>query len=629
MLIHWRDRVLGNPELSDISRWPFIDATAIPQYRRQDFLRNRQIVARVLEGESQKAVALDYGLTPSRISRLLQRCLGGHIDTPPLLTTGLLPYHQCHSPTRRAPFPTLSAVGGTRTCFQALLNHVPGLKHHLDRMIRASITGSRQGQNLAPKPFHAAFIRYLRDAKWPDDCYPFTHKSFAYGSTRSYLRRREQELSMPTTPRRIIASPQTTSRIFQEVQIDEHLIDCASHIGVDIGGDVQAIRLARITLILARDVASGAYLGYVLALTRHPSASDMLALLNQLVYPWEPQTLNTPGLRYTPGAVFPSALGPSFCRPSIGIVRLDNAMAHRAERLVVRLCDELGATINFGLPAQPKARGLIEQAFKYLNIDVHRIASTTGSHPLDPKRERRRHSNRAPMISLQALEEAIGVVLTEHNIRPLGNLGGSTPLDVMRRQMAHHLIPLRPPPLNRLPTPYHESRTAKVRKPKADKHAPHIYFEKVLYRGEAINHAALINQTVRVVYDNRDIRCLDVLTEEGKYLGEVRAPKSWQRFAHSLALRKRINRHIRQHLIQRHDPLVGYFQHCLTHRDKPSIALDLVSLCRGMNLPSATGSSRLPTAPTLPGRNSAARSAGSASRTQVPIWSPSMVKERR
>ena len=627
MLIHWRDRLLANPELTDINQWPFVDASSLSRRRREDYVRNRRIMARVLGGESQKAVALDYGLTPSRVSRLLTRCLGGDIDTPPRLSMGLLPHQQCEAPVRRRPLPRITQEGGARACFQALLNHVPGLKAHLDRMIRAHVSGRRQGQNLAPKPFHAAFITYLREANWPDDCYPFTHSSWAYESVRTYFRRREQELVMPNTPRRVISSRDTASRIFQEVQIDEHLVDCASHIGLDVGGDIQAVRLARITLLLARDVASGAYLGYVLALTRHPSASDMLALLNQLVYPWEPQALTTPGLHYTPGAVFPSALGASYCRPSIGIVRLDNAMAHRAERLLVRLCDELGATVNFGLPAQPKARGLIEQAFKYLNVDVHRIASTTGSHPLDPKRERRRHTKRAPLISLQALEEAIGVVLTEHNIRPVGNLAGFSPLDMMRRQMAHHLVPLRPPPLDRLPSPYHETRTARVRKPKANKHAPHIYFEKVLYRGEAINQAALINQPVQVIYDTRDIRSLDVITDDGRHLGEVRAPKSWQRFAHSLALRKKINRHIRHDLIQRHDALAGYFQYCLTHREKPSIALDLVSLCRGMNLPSAAASVE-----TKPARRSQTTNPGSKasdSHKKVPTWSPSMVKQRR
>ncbi len=629
MLIHWRDRVLANPELADISKWPFIDASALPRRRRQFYLRNRRIVARVLLGESQKAVALDYGLTPSRISRLLTRCLGGDSDTPPLLSTGLIPHRQCQTPIRRRPLPRLNTQGGTRACFQALLDQVPGLKVNLDRMIRAHVSGSRQGQNLSPKPLHAAFIRYLREAKWPEDCYPFTHASLAYESVRTYLRRREQQLAMPKSPARVITSRETTSRIFQEVQIDEHLIDCASHVGVDIGGDVQAIRLARISLILARDVASGAYLGYVLALTRHPSASDMLALLNQLVYPWEPQALTTPGLRYTPGAVFPSALGAGFCRSSIGIVRLDNAMAHRAERLVVRLCDQLGATINFGLPAQPKARGLIEQAFKYLNVDVHRIASTTGSHPLDPNRERQRHSKRPPLISLQSLEEAIGVVLTEHNIRPVGNLGGFSPLDIMRQQMAHRLIPLRPPPLDRLPSPYHESRNVRVRKPNADKHAPHIYFEKVLYRGEAINQAVLINQSVQIIYDTRDIRRLDVISEDGGYLGQVCAPKSWQRFAHSLTLRKKINRYIRHDLIQRHDPLAGYFQHCLTHRDKPSVALDLVSLCRGMNLPSATDHSPSYIEPYPRRRNHPAGRTASGSSKNVPSWSPSMVKNRR
>ncbi len=91
-------------------------------------------------------------------------------------------------------------------------------------------------------------------------------------------------------------------------------------------------------------------------------------------------------------------------------------------------------------------------------------------------------------------------------------------------------------------------------------------------------------------FDRRDIRSLQVQTLDGRALGAVYAPRTWQRYAHSLATRKRINRIIREGYISRRDPLGNYFNYTAAHRELPSQALSLVQLSRefGMDTDSPT-----------------------------------------
>lgn len=228
----WRERLNAEPQWVDLQNWPIIDNDQVPRSVRQHFMRNRRIVAAVLEGAQVKAVAGHFGLTPGRVSQLLDRCLGGDASAPPALTVGLLPGHNLKVRQRSSDLPTLAHTHGEACAFQALLDTAPGLRHELDRMILAKLRDDPGAQRLTPSAFHGAFKRVLAEAHWPRDRYPYTTATLAYESVRRYLHTRRAELERESLQRRQRRTEPTRAlesapihRALQRVQIDAHRLD--------------------------------------------------------------------------------------------------------------------------------------------------------------------------------------------------------------------------------------------------------------------------------------------------------------------------------------------------------------------------------------------------------------------
>lgn len=624
MRITWRERLFLEPEWQNINNWPTVDAMlCVPKKDRKLFNRNLAIVSRFLQGESQKQLAVEHGLDPSRVSQLLQRVLGGEENEPPLLSQGLFPKRCPSKIIRRAPLSKVDDPRGARGAFSHLLSAVPGLKEYLDKKIAGFVQRKPEGQNLNPQTFHQAFISHLKKHNWPSNTYPYTETSLAYQSTYRYFSEQVKiQLLLKESSRTIL--PITTSlRIGEETQIDEHLAHMHVQVGVVLNGVMEALRLSRISLLVLRDVASHCVLSYSLALTASPSQEDIQQLINKLEQPWEPFKLKTPGLCYLPGAGFPSGLNESSRRITLGIVRFDNALVHKAKSVRSSLLNHFGATINYGLVRTPKARNLIEQAFKRLNDNLHRVPSTSGSHTQDPKSEPRKHKKKSPVITFQALEEMIEILLANENASQQPQLGGYSPLDVWSYQIDNLFIPLRPKIPDQVFQPFLDRKVVTVRKPKNEHRNPFINFEKVRYNGSGLHRAELINKQILILFDRRDIRTLKASTLDGKSLGIVVAPKTWQRFKHSLKTRKMINKMIYEQRIGREDPLGGYFDYLLTHRKIPTEALKLVKLYQEYGMGQLFPSSSLETS------QANTFTPSKRNQTGIPDWDPGMIGKRK
>lgn len=623
MELKWRERLILEPEWWAFDNWPVIDTDSLTWEARRSYHRKVRVVAGVLEGQPMKDVAHSLKVSSSWVSQLMDRCLGGPEDAPPALTAGLIPNNRLREAARQRPLASLRTPMGDRCAFSHLLAAVPGLEAHLMEHIQLAAKHSRRGQNLRPKALHALFIAFLETNGWPSDRYPFTTVSRGYESIRRFLKTEMADLLMPKSTARVTRPRVAPICAFEEIQIDEAHVDCHGAAAVLLAGRMKPVRLGRVSILIARDAGTGCYLASTIALTAHPTAADVLALLEQLIQPWQPLELTTPGLSYDVEAGFPSAIHESFCRPSFGIIRLDNALSHLSYQVRRMVCHHLGATCNFGLPKNPKARALIEQAFRRLNVDIHRFPSTTGSHPADPDREPAKLQKEPPFVSLRSLEEALSILLTEFNNRPLGNQGGVTPIEQIHYQMANHLLPLRASQLGPGLQPYEQMRTVTVRKGFTAT-APRINFEGCQYEGPTLNTAELIGQKVTVVFDIRDIRQLQVLTVSGKSLGPIQVRKTWRRFAHSISLRKKINRLVREKVLARRDPLMGWFNYTMAHLHLPRDALRLLNVVQQTStLPSPVSSAPQP-------QESAPKSDEvKAALGRVPYWTPDLAKKRK
>jgi len=629
MQLTWKQRLNNEPHLQSFDSWPQIDTDLIPVSKRKLFLRNKRIIAKVLSGSTLKSTAEEYRVSSALITNMLNRCLSGDELSPPPLTKALIPNLRVKQGNRKMQLSDVSNPSGARGSFSYLLEHMPNIKEILDTLIESSLKRERSAQNLTPKYFHKEFLRLLRDANWPSTTYPFDQQHLAYESCRQYLKKRIAELTMPQ-PRKVreILSRKACTVPYQEIQIDSQTLDVHTSMYIEFKGQMIPLRLSRLTLFLATDVATGCHLAYELCLTKDPTQVDLLNLLQNIHRKWQPLELKTPGLNYEPEACLPSAISDLNRIVSVGMIRLDNALCHMSHLVRNYICDELGATLNFGLPAQPKGRNMVEYAFKRLNEHIHRFPSTTGSNPFDPLRESKKNLTKPPVLTISSLNEILSVLITHHNVIPQEKLGGRTPIDTMKFCLDNQFIPLSYAHFDKRVDPFLRRKKVTVKWLSKENRKPHIHFEGFRYTGDGLHNTELVNCKIVIEYDIRDIRRISAYSCMGDRLGSLSAPKSWQNYPLSISTLRKIKKDTKRLRGLGADPLSGYFEFLLANKNTPLQATELLRVFKEYSsspshlklLSPATSDTKIsPTSISL--RNKPRYS------SRIPSWSPYLIEK--
>lgn len=577
----WRERLIREPGLTDIAQWPVIERSSLPPKYRSEFLTNQKLVARVLSGVPCYQVAHEFGCSKGRISQLMNRALGGDLAEPAALTRALIPNHRLEPPTRREPLPRLEAPRGATGAFASLLSQLPTVKTALDAAILADAQRTSRSQRLQPSALHHTFLRLLTEAGWPVNRYPHTTLSRGYESLRRYLERMRIGLKTPARRRERITELEqglSRSRALATVQIDEHLMHLHGGLAIQFNDELIELRVERCSLLLAVDVSTQCILGFVLRPTQHPNQDDLLALFDQCLSPTQAPEIVTPGFDSLAVPAFPTEVSP-WWPLTWGTVQLDNAWIHHSNAVTEFLCNTLGATISWGLPAQPKTRWLVEQVFDYIEKKTgHRFDSTTGSHPKDPQRESARNAKKVPALSFQSLLEALYLVIGVHNNTPKPHLAGASPMALFQHHLHHHWIRWPTEGLGVRWQPFQSTLTLPVHRPKKEKRAPYLNFCYCRYSGDGLLSITPEETHVVVHCDRRDIRYLTAYTPLGRSLGQLSAPKSWCRFPHSQATRRLLFKKKRASSHDGTDPITGYFLEMLGQKRTPRIAAHILKL---------------------------------------------------
>ncbi len=581
MYLTWKKRLEIQTEYRDFSNWPYVETNVLPSSKRHQYTRNRQIIAKVLDGHSLKSLSLEFNLDASTISYLLKRALGGEKDEMPELTTALIPGALVKSGKRKKPLSQCSNKRGARGSFQYLLRTVPGLSDHLEKMLTNYVEKKAYGQNLTPNIFHKEFLRLLHDANWSETTYPFDRDNLAYESCRKYFHKRVLELSVVTKkPSREIISKTIPLTAYEEIQIDAQTTDLNTSIYIEVNGIFHSLRLSRLSLYLVKDVATDCNLAYQLCFTKDPNQADVLEAIAGIHKLWKPLELKTPGLIYAEGACLPSAINDNFQNITVNMIRMDNALCHLAHSIRDHVCYKLNTALNFGLPGKPKGRGFIEHGIDVIGQHNHRFASTTGSKPNSPIKETKKNSKKPPVITLNALEEILSVLITEHNIKPQDRLGGMSPLQLMKEHLAQRYLNYSYA-LTSAPISYHlRQKEVNVKLIKSESRRPHINFEGLRYTGDCLTSKEVLEKKAIIEYDDTDIRHLTVISLKGKILGTVHAPRTWQSHPHSIRTRKRMLKITKNLRLLGKDPLAGYFNYLLENKELPKIATELIRVTR-------------------------------------------------
>ena len=584
------ERLQRHPSLRNFDNWPVIRVEEIESSKRAAFRRNIKAMQLVLAQIPYNEIQGATGLNPAQISRLKKRALAGDEEEEPALTQALIPYVRLVRPKRRKALATMVEGSGAACSFQALLDTVPGLKDGLEKLLKADLADDPNAENLTPASFHQHFLVFLDKANHPQTSYPFTEDWLAYESCRLYYHRRRNELLMEKAlkrqPKRIISPLSSDFYFGREIQIDECTFDAHTTIYVLWDSSLVPLRVSRFSVLIISDVDSSAYLGFYLTLNTHCSQYDVLSTMIKACQFSETEKPTVEGIHYLPGANFPNQISPEISRVAWSRVALDNAMAHHASSVADYVCDHHYATLSLGVPASPKRRSLIENAIRRVADIGSRFKSTSGKNPADPRKESKKNRKRPPVVTVQAIEEAIYAELGKANNTPKAFLMGNTPLDMVQQSMISYPLRLRPIDLVRAKSPFVLEEHVNLKWIKEDHRTPHINFLYLRYQGSFLSDL-IANGEKKVViqYDYRDIRKLDVYTLDGRYAGEVTAPKSWQRFPHSVKTRQYIHRLCRRLKIRMKAPLVDYFQLQLERANKPRSALEMFRLYKEFTNP--------------------------------------------
>ncbi|RCW62545.1 hypothetical protein DET61_12416 [Marinobacter nauticus] len=588
MRITWRDRLRQHPRLAELSSWPPLDPSLVPKKNRKHFLRNTRVVKQVLRGIALADAAKLEGLSPGRVTQLLNRCLGGDPERPPPLRRGLLPYQVVDAREGGGP-------GDGR--FKTLLRVVPGLREGLDQMLLARLKDKPSAQVPTAASYHAEFKNLLAKAGWPLDAYPFDTASLAYESVRRDLDTRWTELCQALRARRKAFTSSPPSRdelsLYDRIEIDAQLVDCETStmgIQLSLADHLPPLRLARFSVLTAIDASTECILGFHIAFGE-PRQDDLLALLLQCVSRWPERRIGTKGLELPPGPGFPGS-DPRLPLPLPREIAVDNAWINHASSVESFVTQELGATLSYGRPKCPTVRRTIETSFNQLNQRLsHRFTSTTGSSVTDPKRESAKNRKAIPVVSLPEYEDALYVTLAESNHRPRAHLASATPIETLRYQAERVFYVEAGNDTRSSWAPFKITQEVCVHDLNTPKRKPYINFEYLRYKGPGLLALSKGNDRVVIRADRRDIRQLEAFTLDGRSLGFLYCPRNWQSRPHGIHTRRYLFKHCRTLVRRSPDALAEYFHQLRERYSSPTEVAQLLRTYQefvgGFGLPTA------------------------------------------
>jgi hypothetical protein len=538
------------------------------------------MIGQILNGESVQSVATKFSVSRATIYRLLQRALGSDETTLPKLSSALIPHYRISKPIRKSALPTLQNPAGSNCAFQYLINQVSGLYEHLEEHLKAYVKDKRHGQNLTPKRFHSHLLSYLKSKQWPNDSYPYTEASMAYGAARIYFNQRVLELQQVKCPIRIVDKQIHPLRLLEEIQLDEQVHDEEAAIVIEVNGVLEKHRISRCSLIIIIDRATDYIYSHHLVLTKVPDQDDLLRVLYKLENQDEMQELHSDFFEYPPLTPQLKKIGKQLNQLQIGALSIDNAMSHHAKSIHQFMVERHNATLNFGLVKNPKRRNMLEYAFKRLNGISHRFKSTTGSHVCDPKKESAINRKSPPIVMLNDLEDLLVVEIAKHNLTSQFQLLGLSPLERTQQKLNNEFNFYNASSSHHICRTNERSIIVTLHSGTNEKSLPYVNFMYSKYKIlESIN-LDKNKEKVLAIFNIDDIRTLRVTRLNGEALGIFRAPESWQTYPHTVKTRTYANKLTKAGKIGKSEALDKYFNHILEHKESPSYALELVRIYR-------------------------------------------------
>jgi hypothetical protein len=555
------DRTLLDPELKDTSLWPMVDISLLSEKYAVLYESRENAIREYLADKPVNEISKAFGIPRNELGRFLRRCLSIHPDGRIWGWRALIPFCRQQEYERHAPvksYPS-SKMGGRSGALMQLFSRLPHIQELVDALfLKKHCVRTIHESRIPLRSIHKRFLDACRVAGVTAKDYPFSAKTLGRVALWRYLRRLlEKDLSSGVLARHgrdaarllgsdpISNSETQTVRPFQKVQFDAHRIDLFSTISMPspYGGLVQRV-IDRFWILAIIETTSRAILGYYISLNREYNANDVLLCVRNAITPWKRRGLTIPGLKYPEHGGMPSEAIPGLAWALWEEFSYDNAKANLAERVLTRLSCIAGCAVNAGPVKTPERRPIIERFFQTLEENgFHRLPSTTGSGPNDPRRDNPEQTAIRLKIKLEHIEELIEVLILQYNGTPHSGIGYRTPLEYLQYFINDESSLVKTLPegkrtnMNLLNIEF----TRVVRGNVTQGKRPYVEFEGVRYRNDILSRTpSLIGERLMLVVNPDDIRSMVAYLPNGSEFGMLTAHRPWGRTPHTLEVRKAI-----------------------------------------------------------------------------------------
>jgi putative transposase len=577
------DRDCLDAELKNLTIWATVKTDGWTEAQRVRFEKFEGAIGKYFAGARVKDICLEFGISRQELHRALGRCLEEHADGRIYGWRGLIHYARQKAYVRTKPVTPhpRSKKGGDTGAFGQFLDRNPDLEEGIqkrfykemgDEMVdepRIPLTAiltwliaACKRKGLTGRDYPLCTQSTARTALWRYLKYLIAHDTQKAADARfgkHAARRWRRTGHGPSTIK--------ATRPFQRTEFDAHRIDasCILLIPHILGGYVKR-HLERFWLLALIDVFTRAILGYHVSLNSEYTADDVLLCVKHAVTPWTPKTITIPGLSYATEAGFPSAIE-NLSWVAFEEFSYDNAKANLAQKVLNKITRTTGASINPGPVETPERRPFIERYFETLEeAGYHRIPSTTGSNPNDPRRRNPKKAAEAFEITSDHIREIAELVITRYNATPHGGLGNKSPLDVMTA-FANNDNGLR----NTIPEDRRHNLglldvefTKTVRGNVTQGRRPYVDCEHARYRNDVLaRNVELIGTKLHLIMDPEDARSVRAHLPNGAELGVLTANGLWGITPHTLEMRKAIHILRKERLLflsDNQDPIPAYLK---------------------------------------------------------------------
>lgn len=616
------DRDALVPAVADLEKWPAADPSVLDDNQAKTFYARERAVRAYFGGSPIDQIEEETGIGRQELRRLAKRCLRQHDDGEIWGFRALVPYIRQKTYKRTAaPRPTsLYRPAGNSGALMQLFRRHPDIQTLVDHLFLKRPNSDRVNESRTQiKSIHKDFLDACREQGISASAYPFCTKWLGYSALSRYLRRLLKKEMIRAVRVRLGADAARRlktglggpgraqpERPYERVEFDGHRIDVLVTVLIPnaFGGTVPLI-LERLWLLVVKECLSRAIIGYYVCIRPEYNADDVLQCIKQSIVPWKPRELTIPGLRYAPESGLPSYVIPELAYALWDELRYDNAKANLSTAVRTTLTDVVDCAVNAGPVNNPERRALIERFFQTFEENgFHRLPSTTGSGPDDPRRQNPEKQALHYGITLEHLEELTDVIIAQYNATPHAGIGHRTPLEMLQ-----YFVNADPSFIRALPERkrgklalFDQRAVRTVRGNLEDGRRPHVEFEGVRYYNMVLSRSpGLIGQKLVLYVNRQDLRSIRAFLKNGNELGALTAQGFWGRTPHTLEMRKAINSLRHRKLIsytENDDPIHVYLEHLAqsSHSNKRDRA-KYVNATRAVETDKTSGIHQPPTKP--------------------------------